>query len=154
MVLKSVFNMSLELMCCLFGFYFNRNVLVRVTVTIVKHRDQNNLGRKGFVYLMVPHHSLPKEVRTGAGCRSWWKVAVNGLLSSLLSLLSCRTQDHEPMDGTVHNGLWGFIHQSLVKNVPYIPAYTLIFVFVCFVYVCLLYLHVHLCTRRGHQIPV
>ena len=41
-------------------------VLVRVTIAVIKHHDQSNLGGKGFNWLlMLPNHSsLPKEDRT------------------------------------------------------------------------------------------
>lgn len=65
--------MSLELMCCLFGFYFNRNVLVRVTITIVKHRDQTIWGGKGLfvfhitVYQRKSEQELQQGRNLGAG---------------------------------------------------------------------------------------
>jgi hypothetical protein len=38
---------------------------LRVTVAVIKHHDQNNLGRKQFIWLMLLHtYSLLKEVRT------------------------------------------------------------------------------------------
>ena len=40
----------------------------------------------------------------------------------LLSLLSYRTQDHKPRDGTTHNEL-GPPYQSLIKKMPYRLAY-------------------------------
>ena len=42
------------------------SVLVRVTVAVMRHQDQSNLGRKGFIHLVLLHHSpSKKEVRTG-----------------------------------------------------------------------------------------
>jgi hypothetical protein len=42
------------------------SVLVKVTIAVMKHHDQNNLGRKGFIWLTLPHHcSSWKEVGTG-----------------------------------------------------------------------------------------
>ena len=32
-------------------------VCLRVTIAVMKHHDQSNLGRKGFMWLMVLHHS-------------------------------------------------------------------------------------------------
>lgn len=41
-------------------------VLVRVAIAVPKHHDQSKLGRKGFIWLTLPHHSPSrKEVRTG-----------------------------------------------------------------------------------------
>jgi hypothetical protein len=74
---------------------------------------KKHLGRKGFIQLTLPHCcSSPKEVRTGTqtdqeagadavameGCFYW--LASTGLLS----LLSYRTQDYQPRDGTTHKG--------------------------------------------------
>jgi hypothetical protein len=77
---------------------------------------KSKLGRKGFILLTVPHHSLSsKEVRAGTqageepgggadaevmeGAAYW--LAPPGLLS----LLFYRTQDHQLRSGTIHNGL-------------------------------------------------
>jgi hypothetical protein len=42
-------------------------VLVKVSIAASKHHDQNNLGRKGFIYLMLLYHhcSSLKKVKTG-----------------------------------------------------------------------------------------
>jgi len=72
------------------------------------------LGRKGFIQLTLPHCcSSPKEVRTGtqagqeAGAVAEVMEDVSYWLASpgLLSLLSYRTQDYQPRDGTTHNVL-------------------------------------------------
>lgn len=43
-----------------------KNILVRVSITVMKHDDQSNLEEKEFIWLRLPHHcSLAKEVRTG-----------------------------------------------------------------------------------------
>jgi hypothetical protein len=43
-----------------------RCVLAEVTVAAMKHRDQSNLGRKGFISLPLPQHCLSlKAVRAG-----------------------------------------------------------------------------------------
>ena len=48
----------------------------------------------------------------------WRGVAYCLAPHGLLNLLSYRTQDHQPRDGTTHNG-WALPHQSLIKkNVP------------------------------------
>jgi len=40
--------------------------LLRVTLVVMKHHDQSNLGREEFILLSLPHHCSPlKEIRTG-----------------------------------------------------------------------------------------
>jgi hypothetical protein len=73
------------------------------------------------------------------------RLLLTSLLFWLLSLLSHRIQDHQPR-GHHPQWAWGFIHQSLVKKMPHSPAYSLIFVFVCFVLLNI-YLHIHLHAR-------
>jgi hypothetical protein len=78
-------------------------------------RPRTKLERKGFIHLTLPHCcSSPKEARTGtnagqeeAGADT---EAMEGYYlwlasSDFLSLLSYRTQDYQPRDGTTHNGL-------------------------------------------------
>ena len=49
-------------------------VLVRVTIAVMKHHDQGNLGKKGFIQLTLPYHcSSSKEVRTGT--QTWQEPA-------------------------------------------------------------------------------
>jgi hypothetical protein len=43
-----------------------------------------------------------------------WRVLLSAF-TGLLSLLSYRTQDHQPRDGTTYNGL---SHPSLMKKMP------------------------------------
>ena len=93
------------------------SVLVRVTIAMMKHHDQNNLERKGFIWLTFPHHcSSSKKVGTGISNRvgiwrqelmqSPWRDAADWLAPhALLSLLSYRTQDHQPREGATHNEL-------------------------------------------------
>lgn len=57
-----------------------RGVLVRFTIAVMKHHNQNNLGRRGFIWLTHPHHSSSsEEVRAGtqaeqvSGGRSCYK---------------------------------------------------------------------------------
>ena len=42
-------------------------VLVRVTIAVLKHHDQSNfnLGREGFIWLILPYHCSSKEVGVG-----------------------------------------------------------------------------------------
>jgi hypothetical protein len=74
------------------------------------------LGRKGFIQLMFPHHRpLLEEVRqehkqgrkleAGADAEAtenadFWLASL-----SLLTLLLCRPQDHQPKDDTTNNGV-------------------------------------------------
>jgi hypothetical protein len=41
----------------------NETILLKVTVVVMKHCNQSNLGRRGFVWLI--HHLSSREVRTG-----------------------------------------------------------------------------------------
>ena len=66
------------------------SVLVRVSIALMKHRGQKSkLGRKGFIWLILPHHCSSgqeliqgRNVEAGAGA-----------------------EDHQPRNGTTHNGL-------------------------------------------------
>jgi hypothetical protein len=89
-------------------------VLVRVTVAVMKHHDQNNLGREEFIWLMLPYHSSSsKKVRTlkqGRNLeelmqRPWRGDAYWLSPRGLLSLLSHRIQDHRPSNCPNDNGL-------------------------------------------------
>lgn len=90
---------------------WNWSVLVRVTTAVMKHYDQSNSGIKGFIWPMFPHHrSSLKKFRIGT--QIGWEPEVQELKKSqrnvayclLLSLFSYRTQNHEPRDGSTHNG--------------------------------------------------
>lgn len=80
------------------------NVVVRVTIAVMRCCDQNYLDRKGFAWLTLPHHcSSPKEVRTGVHTTGiWWQalmqrlwkaaaywIAHHGLPSLLCHSFSC-----------------------------------------------------------------
>ena len=59
-----------------------------------------------------------KRAETQRQDRSHGRMLLIGLLAhSFFNLLSYRTQDHLPRDGTIHSGL-GPPHQSLIKSVP------------------------------------
>jgi hypothetical protein len=85
-------------------------ILVRVTIAVMKTMTKINLGKIGLISPTMPHNSLSsKTVRTGTQGRNldagadaeatksaaYW-LAIHGFLS----LLSCRTQDHQPMYGS------------------------------------------------------
>lgn len=100
-------------------------VLVRVTVFYDETPCKWNLGRKGFMWLILPHWSPSlKEVRIGGhaglecGGRSWCRACGGLLLTGVLSLLCRRAQDHLNRVGTTHSGL-DTPHQSLTKKVPH-----------------------------------
>lgn len=96
-------------------------VLVAVPICVTQHHDQRNWGRRGFIWLLLPHRCSPlKEVRAGnqAGAGTWiqelmqrpWKGTAYWLVpQGLLSLLSYRIQDHKP-------GMGWALPQSLLKQ--------------------------------------
>jgi hypothetical protein len=80
-------------------------VLVRVDISVIKHHEQSNLGKKGFIWFPLPHCSPSLEVRTGtqtgqdleAGAQ---KGAAHWLAPpGLLSLLFYRTQNYQQWAG-------------------------------------------------------
>ena len=95
----------------------------------MKHHDQSNPGRKGFIWLMLPHHGRKSRPnRAGAWRqelmqRPWRGAAYWLALYDLLSLLSYRTQNHSPGVATPTMG-WALPHQSLVKKIHYRSAYS------------------------------
>ena len=84
---------------------------------MAKHHGQKQPGVERAVWLVFPNHcSSLKEVRaeTKDRARAWrqklmqrpWRGAAYWFAPhGLLSLLSYRTQDHQPRDGTTYNGL-------------------------------------------------
>jgi hypothetical protein len=94
-------------------------VLVRVSIPGQNIMTKKQLGRKGFIQLtLLRSCSSPKEVRTGtqAGQEAGDDAEVMERCSSLacfpglLSLLSYRTQDYQPRDGTTHKGPFPLDH--------------------------------------------
>jgi hypothetical protein len=90
----------------------NNYVYVLVRASLPAQTSGNMLGRKGFIQLTLPHCSHHqrrsglelKQVRKQELMRRPWKNISYWLASpSLLSLLSCRTLDYQPRDGTTHN---------------------------------------------------
>jgi hypothetical protein len=74
---------------------------------------KKQLGRKGFIQLTLPYcYSSPrksglelKQVMKQELMQSPWRDGLYRLASPvLLSLLSYRTQDYQPRDGTTHKG--------------------------------------------------
>jgi hypothetical protein len=91
---------SMRVDCLSQGFYSCTNIMTKKQV-----------GEE--ICLTLPHCcSSPKEVRTGtqagqeagADAEPWRGVPYCFASPGLLSLLSCRTQDYQPRDGTTHNG--------------------------------------------------
>jgi hypothetical protein len=77
------------------------------------------LGRKGFIQLALPYCcSLPrksglelKQVRKQELMQKPWRDVPYWLaFPGLLSLLSYRTQDYQPRDGTTHKGPFPLDH--------------------------------------------
>jgi hypothetical protein len=80
---------------------------------------KKQLGRKGFIQLILPYCcSLPrmlglehKQVRKQELMQKPWRDVLYWLASpGLLSLLSYRTQDYQPRDGTTHKGPFPLDH--------------------------------------------
>jgi len=75
-----------------------------------KHHDQANLGRTGFIWIMlhivVYHQSEDRNSKqqkpTG---RSWCRCNGGVLLTGLLFMACSAFQDYQPRDGNIHNGL-------------------------------------------------
>lgn len=73
--LRSLFSAPLLLACfwsCIILLSFSSwfpllgPVLVRVTIAVMKHNEQVNVGRAWFILFILPHHcSLRMEIRTG-----------------------------------------------------------------------------------------
>jgi hypothetical protein len=93
---------------------------------VKKHHDLSNLGRKGFIWLMLQSLLIIKgsQNRNSGRAGSWrqelmqkpWRGAAYWLPPhALLSLLSYRTQDHQPRD-------WALPHPSLIKKMLVAPA--------------------------------
>ena len=117
-----MFSASLAKMC----------LLVKAVIVVIRTpQSKATWGEDFFLWFMLPHHCWSlKEVRTGTpageelpqssgrGAAYW--LAAHGLLS----LISYRTQDHQPRDATNHSGL-GPSQKSLIKNMRYRLAYSL-----------------------------
>ena len=104
---------------------------------MIKGHDQSSLGREGFVWLMLPHHSSSlKEVRTGTQAgqepkgRSWCRGHGGALLTGFL-IMACsacflmESRTTSPGMTPLTLGL-ALPHQSLIKEMPYRSAYSLI----------------------------
>jgi hypothetical protein len=87
-------------------------VLVRVTMAVTKHHEENEVEgeRICFTHVSIQHSSSKAEM-AGAqagpelGGRGCYRGHRRALLTGLLSLLSYRTQDQQSRAGTTHNGL-------------------------------------------------
>jgi hypothetical protein len=95
-------------MCLGQGFYSCTNIMTK-----------KQLGRKGFIQLTIPYCCLSprksglelKQVRKQELMQRPWRDVLYWLASpDLLSLLSYRTQDHQPRDGPTHKGPFPLDH--------------------------------------------
>jgi hypothetical protein len=92
-------------------------VLVRVTIAAMKHHDQNQVvderfdSAYTFMFLFIMETSQKRNMaevwRQELVHRPWRSAACQLASPSLLSLLSYRTQDHQPRDGTMRWALPG-----------------------------------------------
>jgi hypothetical protein len=90
--------------------------LVRISIAAMKTPwPKIKLGKKGLfsLYLQIIVHHWRKSrqelkqnwnMEAGADARLWKDAAYSLASSGLLSLLSYRTQDHQPRNGTTHHG--------------------------------------------------
>ena len=75
---------------------------------------KSNLGRRGFILLTVPYNNASckavrevirgRNLEAGADPEAMRGAAYRLTLHGLLSLLSYRTQDHQPRDSPSHKG--------------------------------------------------
>jgi hypothetical protein len=81
-------------------------VSVRVTIAVMKHHDQNNLGRKGFVWLTFPYHcstlrkSEQNSHEAGTWSRSWCRGCGGVLFTGLLHMAFSVCSSLEPTPPT------------------------------------------------------
>jgi hypothetical protein len=112
-------------------------VLGRVTIAVIKYQHQKQVKEKRvcLAYDVTPLFTVEgSQDRNPHGAGAWrqemmqrpQKFAAYWLAPhGLLSLLSYRTQNHQPRVGTTHSGL-SSPHQSVVKKMPYSLAQSLI----------------------------
>lgn len=80
-------------------------------------------GGKGLLCLHIHYHHMTRtqaEIEPGdrGWCRGYGGAAYWPTLQGLLSLFSYRTQDDQPKDGTINNGLT-LSYQSLINKINY-----------------------------------
>ena len=91
-------------------------VSVKVSIAVMKHRGQKQLGRKQLTWDAYPDSQSIEghQGRNSKWAGTWrqelmqepWRDAAYCLVPhDLLSLLSYRTQNQQPRDGTTHHGL-------------------------------------------------
>ena len=95
------------------GLEYTVYVLVKDSIAVMKHHDHKaSWGGKGLLGSHCQSSSL--EVRSSSRAGTWrqelmqrpWKSVAFWLTPhDLLNLLSDRTQNHQPRDGPIHNGL-------------------------------------------------
>jgi hypothetical protein len=105
-------------------------VVGRVTIAVIQHHNQKQAGEErvclafASTSLFITEGSQDRNSgRVGTWRqelmqRTWWGVVYWFAPRGLLSLLSYKTQDYLPRDGTAHNGL-GPPHQSLINKMLY-----------------------------------
>jgi hypothetical protein len=107
-----------------FGFYFMACIIVRVTNTVIKHHEQINLGRKGFIRHSLPTHcSSLKEVRKGT--ETWQEPGSGSWCSGCGLLIMVCTVCFFIEPRTANPGMvplrvdWALKLQSLTKKMLY-----------------------------------
>lgn len=87
-------------------------VLVRVSIAVTKHYDQNKLEEGGLFHLVclgsqsIPGGSLERNLEADTDAEAMEKCYLLACSLGLLTLLSYSTQDHLHRDGTAHRE-WG-----------------------------------------------
>jgi len=109
-------------------FILNVYDLVRATTAVMKHHDQKQFGKKGFLCLILPYHcSSSKEVRTGTQTgqepegRGWGR-GHGGMLFTSLLLMDCSAwfliDPRTTSPGTAPPRVgWALPHQSLCSRI-------------------------------------
>jgi hypothetical protein len=76
---------------------------------MIKPHDQSNLGKKGFLWLMLPHHSSSSKDRDSSRAGTWRQELMQKPRRSAacwVAPMACSACFLiEPRDGTTHNKL-------------------------------------------------
>ena len=98
--------------------------LSHCSVTVKRHHDQNKLGRKRFIWRILPQQCPPlKEIRTET---HWgWNLEAGADAEAMEGLFLIEPRTTSPGIAPPPVG-WALPRQSLIKKMPYRLAYSLI----------------------------